>query len=45
MKTLKKVICAGLLLILSNGVCFSQDSTENDLLSFKRGSWSNLRSL
>jgi len=41
METLKKVIYAGLLLILSNTVCFSQNSAENDSLSFKRGSWEN----
>ena len=41
MKTLKKVTCAGLLLILSNVICFSQDSVESDSLSFKRSSWSN----
>jgi hypothetical protein len=41
METLKKVIYAGLLLILSNTVCFSQNSAKNDSLSFKRGSWSN----
>jgi len=41
METLKKIIYAGLLLILSNAVCFSQNSAENDSLSFKRGSWSN----
>jgi len=41
MESLKKVIYAGLLLILSSTVCYSQDSAENDLLSFKRGSWSN----
>jgi hypothetical protein len=41
LKKVKKVIYAGLFLILSNGVCFSQNSAENDSLSFKRGSWSN----
>ena len=41
METLKKVICAALLLISSSTVCFSQNSAENDSLSFKRGSWSN----
>jgi hypothetical protein len=41
METLKKVIYAGLFLILSNTVCFSQNSAENDSLSFKRSSWSN----
>jgi len=41
MEILKKVIYSGLLLIMSNIACFSQNSTENDSLSFKRGSWSN----
>jgi hypothetical protein len=41
MKTLKKVIYAGLFLILSSMACFSQNSAEDDSLSFKRGSWSN----
>lgn len=41
MKTLKKVILTGLFLIVSSVVCFSQNSAENDSLSFKRGSWSN----
>ena len=41
MEPLKKVIFAGLLLISSSIVCFSQNSAENDSLSFKRGPWSN----
>jgi len=41
MKTLEKVIYTGLFLILSNIVCFSQNSAESDSLSFKRGSFSN----
>ena len=41
MKALKKIVYAGLFLILSNTVCFSQNSTESDSLSFKRGSFSN----
>jgi hypothetical protein len=41
MKPLRKVIYAGLFLILSNVACFSQNSEENDSLSFKRASWSN----
>jgi len=41
METLKKVIFAGLLLILANTACFAQNSVENDPFSFKRGSWSN----
>ena len=41
METVKKVIYAGLFLILSNAVCFSQNSAANDSLSFKRGPWSN----
>ena len=41
MKTIKKVIFTGLLFILSTVACFSQNSVENDSLSFKRGSWSN----
>jgi hypothetical protein len=41
MKTIKKVIFTGLLLGLSSLACFSQNSVENDSLSFKRGSWSN----
>jgi hypothetical protein len=41
MEALKKVIYAGLFLILSNVACFSQNSAENDSLSFKRGPWSS----
>lgn len=41
MKSLKKVICAGLFLILSSVACFSQNSAETDSLSFRRGSFSN----
>ena len=44
MKTLnnvKKVIFAGLFLILSIETCFSQNSAESDFLSFKSGSFSN----
>ena len=37
MKTIKKVIFTGLLLGLSSLACFSQNSVENDSLSFKRG--------
>jgi hypothetical protein len=41
MKSLKKVIYAGLFLILSSMACFSQNLAENDSLSFKKGSFSN----
>ena len=41
MKALKKIVYLGLFLILSNTICYSQGSVENDSLSFKRGSFSN----
>ena len=41
MKALKKIVYLGLFLILSNTICYSQGSVENDSLSFKRSSWSN----